>query len=224
MSIYNRDKYIIYLMLIPGLGGIVACGIFYIKKMRSLPNETSILFKFFIICSSIAGGMGLLSKFTFEYLAIESLTLYASLIPFIISGLMINLYFIFIYKNQLFPMVYHNQISERETVQLVNDHKVYKLNNKLYLFIPIIGVFILYITNYVFHQDKSITRLFVSWFFVVVSTLIFFVIVYYMPVLSNSINLNYGQGLLFILSSLVATILNDIIYLLYNNLIIRSNQ
>ncbi len=224
MSVYNRDKYVPYLMLIPGFGAIVACSILYIKKMRNLPHASSILFKFFIMCSFIAGGTGLLSKIIFESFAIESITSYAGLIPFVISGLMINIYFIFLYKNQLIPMVYHHKTLEHETVLADNDHMLHKIDKKLYLFIPIIGVFILYITNYIVNQDKSVARLLVSWFFLIVSTLIFFIIIYYVPVLSNSINLDYGQNLLFIISSLIATILNDIIYFFYYKFILHSYQ
>ena len=148
----------------------------------------------------------------------ELLILLALVFELIVIAVVVSATYLYIYKNEIYPMIEHGQTMDNEELLKQNESRVYKPHYIVYLFIPVIGVFIGYILNYNLDPNKSIGKLLIAFLFLIISTVVFITISIYIPILSNAFNLNIGDDLLKIIYLTMTTIVNDIIFLLHRKL------
>lgn len=102
MKIFNKDKYIKFLILIPGIGGLIAfCIVYYFKKMNN-KLSTYIIFKYYMLNAVIFFGITFLLRYLFLILFQGIYYQYFPITAFVVAGILINLLFVLFYKNNIY--------------------------------------------------------------------------------------------------------------------------
>ncbi|AUD62345.1 hypothetical protein BK010_01640 [Tenericutes bacterium MO-XQ] len=218
MTSNKREKKFPYLIFIPFFGPYISMMILHASKMSKYPKLKLIFLKYMIISVLSMTVLTLLGDLIFGSLQNELLMILALVFELIIIAVVVSATYLYIYKNEIYPMIEHGQTMDNEDLLKQNDSRVYQPHFTIYLFIPVIGVIIGYINNYNHNPNKSIGKLLITFLFLIVSSVVFITISIYVPILSNSFNLNIGDDLIVIIYVIMTTIVNDIIFLLHRKI------
>lgn len=218
MTSNKREKKFPYLIFIPFVGPYISMVVLFATKVYKYPKMKLIFIKYMIISWISMMSLVLLGDLIFGRLQNELLMILALVFELIIIAVVVSATYLYIYKNEIYPMIEHGQTMDNEELLKQNDSRVYKPHFTIYLFIPVIGVIIGYINNYNRNPNKSISKLLITFLFLIISSVVFITISIYVPILSNSFNLNIGDDLLVIIYVIMTTIVNDIIFLLHRKL------